>query len=110
MVYFVAFVLFGLLTSPCWFVAVALYSSTVEGHLPSATPEYDNIVAMLIFFASLDCFLPNPAGLLVGAITWAIGVACLSLPTTRKLLLFGYLMLTCVVERLAEIGVLELTK
>lgn len=109
MAHLTAFLLFLAINWACWFVAVALYRSTVAGPDPTDTPDYRPIVFGAVSFAAAACLVRFPLGFAIQSAVWAAAVfACLELPVGRKALLWAYLVATAVAERLMVLGILDL--
>jgi len=110
-VYLLALLIFAILSAGSWFLAVAAYRSTVSGHDPVETPHYHRIAAVAVTLVSLVCFLRFPSGLGLSLIIWGLTVfGFLAIPAPRRVLLFAYLLVASVLERLIVLGVLDYTK
>lgn len=102
----VALAIFLALSAACWFVALALYRSTVGGPDPAAAPHYKLVSAAAVGAAALGCLIPFPVGLVAGLWAWGTALLFLNLPFGRALVLFAYLDAGSVVQRLVVLGVL----
>jgi hypothetical protein len=110
MAYLGALMAFLFLSSVCWFVAVSLYGSTFKDHTLPASPDYRTIALSGIVLQTLTCFVPFPAGFVLGSLAWLLNAASLSISIPRRALFFTYLVLGSIVERLVVIGILDLLK
>jgi len=110
-VYLLALLIFAAFSAGSWFLSVAAYRSTVSGHDPAETPHYYRIASIAVTLVSLVCFLPYPSGLGLSLIIWGFAVfGFRAIPAPRRVLLFVYLSVASVLERLIVLGVLDFTK
>ena len=108
MVLFVALLIFAALSAATWYVSLACYKSTY-GDTPDSKPPSgcSAVSACAVGAVTLTCFVPFPAGYVVGFFAWAVAVyGFLDLPTGRASVLVGYLAAASVVSRLIVLGVL----
>jgi len=105
---FLAILIFAVISAACWFVSVAVYRSSVTGHDPATVPNYDAVVGWTVAAATLSCFAPIPAGFFAGLAIWAVAVfGFITIPVSRRVLLFVYLAIASVFARLIVGGILD---
>ena len=109
--FFLAILIFVVLSVGCWFVAVAVYRSSVTGHDPAGVPNYDRTVAATITATTLSCFASIPVGFFASLAIWAVAVfGFVTIPMSRRVLLFSYLAIVSVLSKLMVAGILENVK
>lgn len=108
--YLGALIAFLVLSTICWFVAVSLFGSTLHDPTLPESPDYRSIAIVGIVLHTMTCFVPFPAGFVLGSLAWLVTSASLSISPARKALLFAYLLVGSIVERLVVIGILDVLK
>ena len=108
MAFFLAILIFAVISAGCWFVSVAVYRSSVTGHDPAAVPNYDAVVGWTVAASTLSCLAPIPVGFFAGLAIWAVAVfGFITIPVPRRILLFVYLAIASVFARLIVGGILD---
>lgn len=109
MTHLAALVIFAAISTVIWFVAVALYRSSIDGPDPAAAPKYGTVAAVTVGAVALTSLVPAPWGYLLNVAVWAAAVyGFLDLPPGRAAVLVVYLAIASFVSRLAVLGALEL--
>lgn len=108
MTYLAALLIFLLVTTVTWFVAIALYQMLVGGPDLREKPHFAAISWLSIILVTLDSFVPFPLGYLLSLVMWWLAAKIgLELSMLRAVLLFAILATLSFISPLALLGALS---
>lgn len=109
MSYLAALLIFLLITTVIWFVAVAVYRALAGGLDLSHSPNFVVASCVSILLVTLLSLVPFPAGYLLSlGVWWLASKNLLELPLSRAAILFLVLAALSFLSRLAILGALSL--
>jgi hypothetical protein len=107
--YILAFLIFAVLATVSWFVAVACFRSTFAAPDPSECPNYSLVRGVAIGVVTMMYFIPFPVGYYFSLVAWFSAVfGFLEMQALPGLVLFIYLAFASIVSRVAVLGVLNM--
>ena len=108
MTYLIALLIFLLITTAIWFVAVAIYNTLFTGPDLRRGPNFAVAGCVSILLVALISLVPFPAGYLLSLVVWGLAAwGMLDLPRLRGGVLFCLLAALSFLSRLAILGVLS---
>lgn len=108
MVYLQALVIFAVITTTIWFVAVAVYQGMYATEELRRHKDFGAASCLVIVLGTLMSFVPFPLGYLFTLLLWAfVSWGILELPRLKAFVLFALLAAFSMLSRLAILGVLS---